>query len=520
MGLTVSAEVFRSRLTWGGQAQSPARIYVDSRRTIGPLQRTVFGSFIEHLGRATYDGIFEPGSPLADAQGFRTDVLSTVRTLGVPLIRGPGGSFLSQYDWLDGVGPVGQRPRVLDEAWNSIETNRFGTDEFMAWCRAAGAEALMTVDLGSGTPEKAAALVEYCNFPGGTRWSDFRRRNGHSQPYGVRYWGLGNELDGPWEIGHMSANQYGWKAADAARRMRAVDPSVFLTACGSSSTELPTYLEWDRQVLDHCYDDVDAISIHGYFGAAPDHSAQRSERHVALNLEMERQIRATIDVCDYVRARKRSSKTLWISYDEWNVLYGNLVNNGARQVTPHLREETYNLEDALLFGGLLNTLMRHADRVRIGCLSQLVNVHAPIMTDHKGLLLQTTYYPYRWALELARGSVLDLLVEAPTYELSDAKAVPYIDAAATVSRDTGETALFVLNRDLSAARSIEIVWEAGAPGPVKVAQVLTGDDLKAHNDFAAPRRVQPTQLPRPATRGSRTGLELPPRSYTVIQWGA
>ncbi len=317
----------------------------------------------------------------------------------------------------------------------------------------------------------------------------------------------------------MSADQYGWKAADAARRMRAVDPSVFLTACGSSSTGLPTYLEWDRQVLDHCYEDVDAISIHGYFGAAPSEGARRSQSHVALNLEMERQIRDTIDVCDYVRARKRSSKTLWISYDEWNVLYGNLVNDGARQVAPHLREEIYNLEDALLVGGLLNTLMRHADRVRIGCLSQLVNVHAPIMANRKGLFLQTTYYPYRWALEFARGSVLDLLVEAPAYELPDAKAVPYIDASATVSR-TGETALFILNRDLAAARAVEIVWEAEAPGPVQAALVLTGDDLKARNDFDAPRRVQPTQLPRPATRGLRTRLELPPRSYTVIQWGA
>jgi alpha-L-arabinofuranosidase len=519
-GLTLQAGLLRSRLTFGAPAQGPARIYVDTRRTIGPLHRTVFGSFLEHLGRAIYDGIFEPGSPLADARGFRTDVLDAVRKLGVPLIRGPGGSFVSQYNWLDGVGPVSQRPRVLDEAWNTIETNRFGTDEFMAWCRAAGAEALMTVDLGSGTPEQAAALVEYCNLPGGTRWSDLRRKNGHPQPYGVRYWGLGNELDGPWEIGHMSAEQYAWKAADAARRMRAVDPSVILTACGSSWTGLPTYLQWDRQVLDQCYEHVDAISIHGYFGAPPGAAPDRGERHVALNLRMERQIRDTIDVCDYVRARKRSAKTLWISYDEWNVLYGNLVNDGRRQVAPHLREEIYNLGDALLAGGLLNTLMRRADRVKVACLSQLVNVHAPIMTDSKGLFLQTTYYPYRMALELARGSALDLLVEAPAYELPDIESVPYIDAAGTVARDTGEIALFVLNRDLAASRAVEIVWEDGAPGAVQLALVLTGDDLEARNDFDAPHRVRPTPLSRPLTRGGRTRLELPPRSYTAIQWRA
>ena len=519
-GLTMPAGLLRSRPTWGARSEGPARVYVDSRRKIGPLARTVFGSFLEHLGRAIYDGIFEPGSPLADARGFRSDVLSLVHALGVPLIRGPGGSFLSQYDWLDGVGPVERRPRVLDAAWNSIETNQFGTDEFLAWCKAAGTEALMTVDLGSGSPAQAAALVEYCNFPGGTRWSDLRRKNGHPRPYGVRYWGLGNELDGPWEVGHMSAEEYGWKAADAARRMRAVDPAVFLTACGSSWTGLPTYLQWDRQVLDRCYEHVDAISIHGYFGAAPGLAAHRSERHVALNLEMERQIRDAIDVCDYVRARKRSAKTLWISFDEWNVLYGNLINDGKGQIAPHLREEIYNLEDALLLGGLLNTLMRHADRVRIACLSQLVNVHAPIMTDHKGAFLQTTYHPYRWALELARGSALDLLVTAPSYELPDMRPVPYIDVAGTVSPDSGETALFILNRDLAAARPMEIVWEDRPPGSVKVAVVLTGDDVKDHNDFDAPHRVQPTQLPRPVTRGGRTRLELPPRSYAAIQWGA
>ena len=518
-GFALPASALRSRLSFGSPAENPSRIYIDRRRTIGPLRRTLFGSFLEHLGRAIYDGIFEPGSVLADARGFRTDVLAAVRTLGVPLVRGPGGSFLSQYDWRDGIGPIPQRPRRLNEAWNTIETNRFGTDEFMAWCQAAGAEALMTVDLGSGTGAQAAALVEYCNFPGGTRWSDLRRRNGHAQPYKVRYWGLGNELDGPWEIGHMSAEQYGWKAADAARRMRAVDPSVFLTACGSSWTGLPTYLQWDRQVLDHCYEDVDAVSIHGYFGAAPGPGAHRSERHVALNLEMERQIRDTIDVCDYVRARKRSRKTLWISYDEWNVLYGNLVNDGHRQVAPHLREMTYNLEDALLVGGLLNTLMRHADRVKIACLSQLVNVHAPIMTDSRGLVLQTTYFPYRWALELARGSALDLLVSAPEYELPDMRPVPYIDAAGAFSRSTGETALFILNRDLVAARPVEIVWEDRAPGAVRTALVLTGDDLEACNDFGRPRRVQPAQLPPPTTRGMRTRLELPPRSYSAIQWG-
>lgn len=519
-GLAAPAGLLRGPRALGAPRSGVTQIFADARRTLGALDRRVFGSFLEHLGRAIYDGIYEPGSSLSNAQGFRTDVLEVVRKLGVPLVRYPGGSFVDAYNWLDGVGPVADRPRVLDKVWNSIETNRFGTDEFMAWCKAAGTEPLMSVNLGTGTPEQAAALVEYCNVPGGTKWSDLRRKYGHAQPYGVRRWCLGNEMDGPWTIGHTSAEEYGYKAADAARQMRDVDPSVILLANGSSGTGLPTYLQWDRQVLDRCYEYVDALSIHQYYGNDAKDTGGSSEKYVALNLEMDRQIANAVDACDYVRARKKSKKTLWLSFDEWNVWYRNTDGNGHRQFAPHLLEEIFNLEDALLVGGMLNTLIRHADRVKIGCLAQLVNAIAPIMTDSKGLFLQTIYYPYRWALEFASGSSLDLLVDAPTYEVPGMHGVPYIDAVGTVSPQSGETSLFLLNRDLQAAREVEIIWEARPPGRIRASLVLTGEDLKAVNSFEAPRRVHPDTLPAPVTRGSRTRLKLPPRSYSVVHWAA
>ncbi|HEX5463029.1 MAG TPA: alpha-N-arabinofuranosidase [Steroidobacteraceae bacterium] len=506
------------RLALGATSAARTQIYVDSRRTVADLDRRLFGSFLEHLGRAVYDGVYDPGSPLANSQGFRTDILDLVRKIGVPIIRYPGGNFVSGYNWLDGIGPMKDRPRVLDKAWNALDTNRFGTDEFMSWCKAAGTEPLMAVNLGNGTPEQAAALVEYCNVAGGTKWSDLRRANGHADPYKVRHWCLGNEMDGPWQIGHSTAQAYGYKAADAARQMRAVDPTVYLTASGSSNTDLPTYLQWDREVLEQCYELVDGLSIHQYFGNDPQQTGGSSAKYLALNLAMDRQISDTIDVCDYVRARKRSPKTLWISFDEWNVWYRKHDFDGRHQVAPHQLEEVYNLEDALLVGGLLNTLMRRADRVKIACLAQLVNVIAPIMTDEKGYYLQTIYHPYRWALEFARGAVLDLLVNAPTYSVPDMRPVPYIDAAGTVSPQTGETSLFLLNRDLEAAREVEIVWEGQPPGEVRSALVLTGDDLKAVNSFQSPHRVQPDSLPKPGTRKRRTTLQLPPRSYSVIQW--
>jgi alpha-N-arabinofuranosidase len=271
-------------------AGQPTRIYADSRRTIAPLHREVFGSFLEHLGRAIYEGIYDPQSKLSDPNGFRKDVLDEIKKLGVPIIRYPGGNFVSGYNWLDGIGPKASRPAVLDKAWNSMNSNEFGTDEFLAWCRLVGTEPLLGLNLGTGTAEQAAALVEYCNLEKGTRWSDLRRKNGTAEPYKVQKWCLGNEMDGPWQIGHMTATQYGLKAEDAARQMRYVDPSLKLIACGSSGPGMPTYLEWDREVLEQCYDYVDAISLHRYFGNTKEETGGESSKFLALNLSMERQI--------------------------------------------------------------------------------------------------------------------------------------------------------------------------------------------------------------------------------------
>ena len=511
-----------------GQTQTPnrseaVRVYLDSRRTLAPLDRNLFGSFLEHLGRAIYEGIYDPGSRLSDSSGFRKDVMDEVRRLGVPIIRYPGGNFVSGYNWLDGVGPKQDRPRVLDKAWNSLNTNQFGTNEFMAWCKATGTLPLMGLNLGTGTSEDAAALVEYCNVEKGTKWSDLRRKHGFAEPYKVKHWCLGNEMDGPWQIGHMTATEYGLKAQDAARQMHYVDPSLQLIACGSSGPLMPTYLEWDREVLEQCYDYVDGLSLHRYVGNTAEETGSDSAKFLAMNLSMERQIAETVAVCDMVRGHKRSPKKLWLSFDEWNVWYrarsGDAVN-GHGQEAPHLLEEVYNLEDALLVGGFLNTLIRNADRVKLACLAQLINVIAPITTNANGLFLHTIYYPYSWALQFARGSVLSVLVESPTYEVSGMGQVPYLDVAGTTDPGTGKVSVFVLNRDLSKAHTVELNWQDKAPARVLSSLLLTGDDLKASNSFEAPQRVVPRSLDKPSIAGGRASFEVPARSYSVIQWGA
>jgi alpha-L-arabinofuranosidase len=498
-----------------------AQVYVDLRRTIPPLERNLFGSFLEHLGRAIYGGIYEPGSKLSDANGFRKDVLDEIKKLGVPIIRYPGGNFVSGYNWLDGVGPKQDRPKVLDKAWNTLNSNQFGTNEFMAWCKMVGAEPLVAVNLGTGTPEDAAALVEYCNVESGTKWSDLRRKHGIAEPHRVKRWCLGNEMDGPWQIGHMPATEYGMKAQDAARQMRYVDPSLQLIACGSSNPSMQTYLEWDRKVLEQCYDYVDALSLHNYFGNTQEATGGDSAKFLALNLTMDNQIEESLAVCDMVRGHKRSQKQLWLSFDEWNVWYRTMVSsamNGDRKEAPHLLEEIYNLEDALLVGGLINTLLRHADRVKLACLAQLVNVIAPIMTNANGFYRQTIYYPYSWALQFAEGSSLNVLVKSPTYDVTGMDKVPYLDVSGTTK--DGRTSLFVLNRDLVKAHAIEIHWEDSTPGRVLSSLVLTGSDLKASNGFDAPQRVVPQALEKPSTTGGITKFEVPARSYSVIQWGS
>jgi len=497
-------------------ASNRARVIADPARIVARLDRRLFGSFVEHIGRCIYGGIYDPGAKLAGPDGFRKDVLAEVRRLGVPIIRYPGGNFVSGYNWLDGVGPKKDRPRVLNRASNSMESNQFGTNEFLTWCREVGAEPLLAVNLGTGTPERAADLVEYCNVESGTRWSDLRRQHGIEKPYGVKYWCLGNEMDGRWQLGHMPAKEYGLKARDAALQMRTVDPSIQLIACGSSEVTMPTYLEWDRQTLEECYDDVDAISLHHYFGNGAETGGD-SAKFLAANLMMDRQIEEIIAVCEMVRGRKRRKKQLWLSFDEWNVWYRKNTDadmNGERKEAPHLVEEEYNLEDALVVGGLIISLLRHSDRVRLACLAQLVNDIAPLVTNAEGVLRQTIYYPYAWALKYGRGNVLNLVVESESYEVQQIGRVPYIDVAGIFEPESGSTALLILNRDLGKARELEIVWRDGAPARVGEYQVLTGPDLKAGNSFDRPNRVIP-RPGEPPKAGARMKFQLPAHSYTM-----
>src|SRR5215468_8880119 len=394
-----------------------AIIVLDPAFVVGKTDPRLFGSFIEHLGRCVYGGIFEPGHTSADDEGFRQDVLELVRELGVTIIRYPGGNFVSGYNWEDGVGPLDKRPRRRELAWFSTETNAFGTNEFMAWCAKAGLEPMMAVNLGTRGPDEARALLEYCNVESGTMLSDLRHEHGHPAPHNVKLWCLGNEMDAPWQIGAKTAREYGTLARESAKLMRWLDPSIELVACGSSSRSMPTFAEWERTVLEETFEVVQYISLHGYFSKHGD----KSRDFMAEADLVGRYVDEIVAVADGVAARRRSPKRIMLSFDEWNVWYRTRRNRAARvkegwPVAPPILEEPYNMEDALAFGGMCISLLNHADRVKAACLAQLVNVIAPIMTETGGpAWRQTIFWPFAHFSNFGRGRVLRTQIESPTY---------------------------------------------------------------------------------------------------------
>lgn len=490
-----------------------ARVSLDRRRTIADISPYLFGGFIEHMGRCVYEGIYDPASPLADADGIRPDVRDALHDMGVTIIRYPGGNFLSGYDWRDGVGPKEQRPRKRDLAWMSVETNQFGTHEFLAYCQQLGADPMLAVNLGTGDISLASAYVEYCNAPAGTYWADQRVANGQAEPFGVKWWCLGNEMDGPWQIGHLDAVEYGKKALEAAKMMKWQDPSIKLVLAGSSSISMPTYPTWDRTILELCYDHIDVLSMHYYAGNRTDDTPS----YLGLASTLEAYVDTLSSTIKYVKALKRSKKDVKLSWDEWNVWYKNMQMDGKWQEAPHLIEEVYNLEDALVVAQWMNVFLRKSDVLEAACMAQMVNVIAPLLTNSDQMVKQSIYYPFKMMATRARGKALDVFVDVPTYDTATTSAIPYIDASASWDSATQRGACFIVNRHLT--ESIEVTIEVSdAPQGLRAvnAETMYGTDPKAHNTFEQPDVITSGPLQAIAYRGNHIVVTVPPLSSSAF----
>jgi len=496
-----------------------AQLSIDPAFRIGPADRRLFGSFVEHMGRCVYGGVYEPGHPTADEHGLRRDVVDLTRELGVSVVRYPGGNFVSGYRWEDGVGPVADRPRRLDLAWKTIETNAFGLDEFMRWARAAAVEPMMAVNLGTRGVQEACDLLEYANHPGGTHLSDMRRKHGSEEPYGIRLWCLGNELDGPWQVGHKTAEEYGRLAAETARAMKMVDPSVSLVACGSSNRGMATFAAWEATVLEHTYEHVDYISAHTYY----DPSDGDRPSILASAVDMDAFISEVVATADHVAAKRRHRRRLKVSFDEWNVWYqarlqADLDRRGWAEA-PALIEDTFTATDAVVVGDLLVTLLRHADRVGVACQAQLVNIIAPIRTlDGGPAWRQSIFHPFALTARYARGTVLRTEPTGPKHDTARHGEVSSVDTVAVRDEESGDLAVFAVNRGGTDIRlDIDLRGLPGLTGAEHLA-IDAGAEPDAVNTAAEPDRVVPRLRERPTVEGGRSAVPLAPASWNLIRY--
>ncbi len=492
----------------GKQTSSQAAVIkIDTDRQIGQIDPKLYGNFIEHLGRCITGGIFDEGNSLSDVEGFRKDVLEAVKNLHVSLLRWPGGNFSSNYNWRDGIGPRDERPRRLEMAWGTVEDNRFGTHEFLDYVSRSGSEPYICTNLGTGTWDEAQQWVEYVNSDQDTATTRLRRKNGREKPWKVSYWGLGNEMDGPWQMGHRSAEDYGKFALEAAKLMHWTDPSVKMIAAGSSLFS-SDWVGWNRTVLSYLKPHVDYLSLHMYVGNREDDYYAFQ----ACTLELADRIKITEGTIREALVSGPPRKPIYIAWDEWNVWYR---ARGDKERGRRILEEHYNLEDALVVSSFLNTFVNHAHIVKIANMAQLVNVIAPMFSSDKGLFLQTIYYPLQLFATHCHGAALDLFVSCPTYQTKGYDAVPYLDISSAYNTD-GTLVVNVTNRHRD--QSMDAVFELEDKkfaGDFEAHEV-NGPDIKAENDFD---KTTVKTIRKPSVEGSGTVLKcsFPAHSFTMLK---
>lgn len=486
-----------------------ALLYVDPNRAISAIDDRLFGSFIEHMGRAVYTGIYEPEHKSADENGFRQDVIDFVKPLNLGCVRYPGGNFVSGYRWEDGVGPKEQRPVRRDLAWFALEPNAFGTNEFMDWCYQAGVSPMMAVNLGTRGPQEAADLLEYCNVEKGTYLSDLRRAHGYEKPHNIKLWCLGNEMDGPWQICAKTAEEYGRVAHETAKMMKWIDPAIELVACGSSYKDMPTFGAWERTVLNHCYEEVEYLSLHQYY----QNMDGDISRFLARSDDMDSFIKEVAQICEEVKQQKNGKKDIYLSFDEWNVWYHwqKEQNTAEKWIAARpIEEESYDFADALLVGGMINTLINNADTVKIACLAQLINVLAPIMTKPEGLAwVQTTYYPFLYASRFGRGQAVNYEMSVPKYICKDGTQAFYLSISCVLTNDKKNVIIFIVNRNLESEINLTL---SGIQGKMTKWITMHGYDLAAGNNVDD-QQVVPFEKPLSLL----DEINLPKASWNMIE---
>ncbi|KAB8287222.1 alpha-L-arabinofuranosidase [Bifidobacterium ramosum] len=521
---------------------SAATISLAGAKPLADVPPRLFGSFVEHLGRCVYGGIYEPDHPTADENGFRQDVLDLVKELGVTCVRYPGGNFVSNYNWEDGTGPRDQRPVRRDLAWHCTETNQMGIDDFYRWSQKSGTEIMLAVNMGTRGLKAALEELEYVNGTAGTELADRRVRNGIEEPMDVKMWCIGNEMDGPWQVGHMSPDEYAAAVDRVAHAMKLAESGLELVACGSSNAHMPTFGEWERKVLTKAYKNLDFVSAHAYYmdHGHRTHDAVELQDFLASSEDMTYFITTVAAQADAAKAANHGDKDIALSFDEWGVWYSdawneqeeawkqesaNGLHHGAWPVAPHLLEDIYTAADAVVEGSLMITLLKHCDRVRSASRAQLVNVIAPIMAEPNGgpAWRQTIFYPFAEAAAHARGDVFVPTVASPTVATKSYGEVAAIEAVVTWDAAARRGLLLAVNRDLGAAHDVTVSLDglAGA-GDVTVtrAQMLHSDNPYLQNTAEDPDAVTPGELTVSAVDAGTLRFAMPAVSWAAVEFTA
>jgi len=512
---TIASLAGRPALAQADTPAEPGRLVIQAEQPGPVINRDIFGQFAEHLGTGIYGGVWVgDSSKIPNVRGIRSDVVAALKAIKVPVVRWPGGCFADEYHWRDGVGPANRRKTTVNSVWaGAVEPNTFGTHEFMDFVARLGAEPMLGVNMGTGDIALASAYIEYVNAPAGTYWADQRVANGRKEPWGVKWWCLGNEMDGPWQIGHLDAVEYGKKALEAAKMMRWNDDTVKLVLAGSSSVGMATYPMWDRTILELCYDHVDVLSMHYYAGNRNDDTPS----YLALTREFETYVDSLASTINYVKAVKRSKKQVKLSWDEWNVWYKNMEMDGKWSVAPHLIEEVYNLEDAVLVGAWLNVFLRKCDVLEAACLAQMVNVIGPLLTTKDGMLKQSIYYPFQMVASRAKGDSLDVWVDSPLYSSKKEADVPMLDVSASWDAETETGGIYIVNRNLKKPITVTITVNDGLKPMIATGgETLWGTDPKAFNTFNAPNAVVSAPLTNIKSQKGKITVTVPPLSTSAI----
>ncbi|RHZ48097.1 alpha-N-arabinofuranosidase [Aspergillus thermomutatus] len=495
--------------------QETPSISVHASRRISKINPNIYAGFTEHMGRCIYGGIYDPGNPLSDENGFRKDVLEALKELNIPVVRYPGGNFMATYHWIDGVGPKDQRPARPELAWLGTETNQFGTDEFLKWCELLGTEPYFCLNFGTGTLDEALAWVEYCNGTRDTYYANLRRKNGREEPYNIKYWALGNEVWGPWQVAQMTKEEYAHKAYQWAKALKLLDPTLKLILCGQDGTA-----SWDYYTLKHCLLPahsplstssvplIDMHSIHLYT------SSSSHLPNVTAPLAAERAIEITSSLIDLAMIENGippDQLRPTICFDEWNV-WDPIRAEGSKGA-----EESYTLSDALAVAVWLNVFVRKSKDVGMACIAQSVNVISPLMTTKDGIVKQTTWWPLYLFSKYMRGWTINPHVSCGTYEgettpkwVRTVKDTPWLDVSATLGED-GYVNVAVVN--ISDKKDIESKFE-GATGGVTVFTV-TGDSISACN-MKGKQEVGVTE----STWDGKGAYRFPKHSFTLLRWKA